>query len=157
MTDSRENSLALLRTLLASQGLAVVATYSGKAPYANLVAFAADDDLRRLVFVTSRATTKYRNLSAHPHAALLIDNRARAPEDFSTGAAVTAVGPAVEVGDAERDTWLNRFLLKHPYLDAFAHAPSTAMFRLDVTAYYLVTRFQHVVEMDVSRWPSSSH
>jgi len=145
-----------LKALLDSQRLAVVATQMPEGPYASLVAFAASDDLRTIAFVTSRATKKYRNLSANPNVSVLIDSRTHSVEDFSTGAAVTAVGKATDIPKDESETLVRRFIHKHPYLEAFAKAPSTAVCRVEVKKYYLVTRFQHVVELDVTQWSSSS-
>ena len=90
-----------LRTLLRKQPLAVLATQRGGHPYSSLVAFAASADLRRVVFVTSRATTKYRNLSEEPYVSLLIDSRTHSVEDFTIGAAVTVLGRAAEIGDKQ--------------------------------------------------------
>ncbi len=145
-----------LRTLLKTQPLAVVATQQGGHPYTSLVAFAASEDLHRIVFVTSRATTKYRNLSETPYVSLLIDSRTHSVEDFTAGAAVTVLGRAAEIADKQGSTLLEGFLRKHSHLEAFALAPSTALCGVDVDRYILVTRFQHVVEMRVSEWSSSN-
>ena len=145
-----------LRTLLRTQPLAVLATQRGGHPYSSLVAFAASEDLRRVVFVTSRATTKYGNLSEEPYVSLLIDSRTHSVEDFTTGAAVTVLGRAAEIGDKQRSELLEGFLRKHPHLEAFARSPSTALCGVEVETYILVTRFQHVVEMKVSEWSSSN-
>jgi heme iron utilization protein len=141
-----------LRTLLKTQPLAVVATQQGGHPYTSLVAFAASEDLRRIVFVTSRATTKYRNLSEAPYVSLLIDSRTHSVEDFTAGAAVTVMGRVAEIGDKEGAALLDGFLRKHSHLESFARAPSTALCGVQVETYVLVTRFQHVVEMRVSEW-----
>jgi len=145
-----------LRTLLTTQPLAVVATQKDGHPYTSLVAFVASDDLRRIAFVTSRATTKYRNLLDAPHVSLLIDSRTHSVEDFTAGAAVTVLGRAAEIGDKQGSALLEGFLQKHPHLEAFARAPSTALCGVEVETYVLVTRFQHVVEMRVSEWSSSN-
>jgi len=145
-----------LRTLLMTQPLAVLATQQKRHPYTSLVAFVVSEDLRRIVFVTSRATTKYRNLSEAPDVSLLIDSRTHSVEDFTTGAAVTVLGRAAEIGDKQRSALLEVFLRKHPHLEAFARAPSTALCGVEVETYVLVTRFQHVVEMRVSEWSSSN-
>ncbi|MDZ4200047.1 MAG: pyridoxamine 5'-phosphate oxidase family protein [Kiritimatiellia bacterium] len=143
-----------LRSLLKIQPLAVLATQRGGRPYTSLVAFAASEDLRRIVFVTSRATTKYGNLSAEPYVSLLIDSRTHSVEDFTSGAAVTVLGRAAEIGEKHRSDLLEGFLRKHPHLETFARAPSTALCGVEVETYILVTQFQHVVEMKVSEWPS---
>jgi len=141
-----------LRTLLRTQPLAVVATQQGGHPYTSLVAFAASEDLRRIVFVTSRTTTKYRNLSAEPYVSLLIDSRTHSVEDFSAGSAVTVQGRCAEIGDKLGSALLESFLRKHPHLESFARAPSTALCGVEVETYVFVTQFQHVVEMRVSAW-----
>ena len=143
-----------LKKLLEEQRLAVVATDMQGHPYTSLVAFAASADLRNIVFVTTRSTKKYRNLSAEPNVSLLIDSRTHSVEDFSTGVAVTALGKATEVEGKQREDLIDAFLRKHPHLDTFARSPSTATCCVDIDTYYLVTRFQNVVEMDVRLWPS---
>ena len=47
-----------LKALFASQGLAVLSTHDHGQPYCNLVAFASSEDIRHLVFATTRATRK---------------------------------------------------------------------------------------------------
>ena len=154
--ETQQTALDTLRVLLDSQHLAVVATQMPDGPYTSLVAFAASDDLRTIGFVTSRATTKYRNLSANPNVSVLIDSRTHSVEDFSTGTAATVVGKATDVPKDEADAAVRRFIRRHPHLEAFVNAPSTAMCLLDVEKYYIVTRFQHVVELDVTQWSSSN-
>ena len=152
--QSQGSSFDTLKKLLEEQRLGVVATEMQGHPYTSLVAFAAPGDLRKIVFVTTRSTTKYRNLSAEPYVSLLIDSRTHSVEDFSTGVAVTALGKATEVEGKQREDLIDAFLRKHPQLDTFARSPSTATFCVDIDIYYLVTRFQNVVEMDVRLWPS---
>ncbi len=156
MPESPSTAVDTLRTLLTTQRLAVVATQQDSHPYTSLVAFVASEDLRRLAFVTSRATTKYRNLFAAPQVSLLIDSRTHSVEDFTAGAAVTVMGRAAEMGDKQTSQLLAAFLRKHPHLESFARAPSTALCGVEVETYVLVTRFQHVVEIKVSEWSSAN-
>lgn len=149
-------ALDTLRTLLTTQRLAVVATQQNKHPYTSLVAFVASEDLRRIAFVTRRATTKYRNLTEAPDVSLLIDSRTHSEEDFTVGAAVTILGRAAEIGDKQESELLSAFLRKHPHLESFARSSSTALCGVDVETYVLVTHFQQVVEMKVSEWSSSN-
>jgi len=154
--QSKPEAYETLKTLLTAQRLAVVATQMQGRPYTSLVAFAASEDLRRIAFCTTRATTKYRNLSEEPNVSVLIDSRTHSVEDFATGAAVTAIGKASELPESIVGPAIERFLRKHPHLEVFVRSPSTALCSVEVEKYYLVTRFQHVVEMDVTRWSSSS-
>ena len=99
-SDSRKKTLLseeseleqLIRELFESQKLAVLGTQKQGQPYANLIAFAASDDLKSLYFVTARATRKYANIEADARVTLLIDNRSNEDADFSQAAAVTATG-----------------------------------------------------------------
>jgi len=151
MSDREETKLAL-RELFAGQRLAVLATHEeGGQPYVNLMAFAVSDDLKSLLLVTSRSTRKYENLEADPRVALMIDNRAHEASDIHEAMAVTVLGEAEEIAGVERDRLLPIYLEKHPHLEAFATAPSCALFRVHVRSYYLVRRFQEVTELHVRR------
>ena len=134
--------------LLDSQPLAVLATHQAGHPYTSLVAFSASDDLRHLFFATTRATRKFANISADPRVSMLIDNRANDVSDFRSARAVTAKGhvEVLELEGARREK--DAFLARHPHLDRFVLAESCAFLCVNVATYYLVTRFQNVVELD---------
>ena len=139
----------VIRELFSSQRLAVLGTQRGGQPYANLVAFAASDDLKSIFFATARATRKYANIEADSRVTVLIDNRSNQEADFSKAAAVTATGRAQEVRDSERELVTAAYLAKHPMLEEFVRSPSCAMLKLQVETYYLVRRFQNVMELHV--------
>ena len=139
----------LIRELFESQKLAVLGTQNQGQPYANLVAYAPSDDLKSLYFVTARATRKYANIEADARVTVLIDNRSNQDSDFSQAAAVTATGTAKEVVDSERDVVLTTYLAKHPMLKDFVQSPSCALLQIRVETYYLVRRFQNVMELHV--------
>jgi hypothetical protein len=80
---------------------------------------------------------------------VLIDNRSNQDSDFSQAAAVTATGTAQEVVDAKRDEVLAIYLAKHPMLEDFVRSPSCALLQIRVETYYLVRRFQNVMELHV--------
>jgi nitroimidazol reductase NimA-like FMN-containing flavoprotein (pyridoxamine 5'-phosphate oxidase superfamily) len=147
---SEDSELELLiRELFESQKLAVLGTQNEGQPYANLVAFAPSHDLKSLYFVTARATRKYANIEADARVTVLIDNRSNQDSDFSQAAAVTATGTAKEVADSKRDEVLAIYLAKHPMLEEFVRSPSCALLRVEVKTYYLVRRFQNVMELHV--------
>ncbi len=133
--------------LLAGQRFAVLSTASGMSPYANLIAFWAPDDLAYVVFATMRATRKFNYLAENPHVALLFDNRSNRGVDVREAMAVTATGTAREFTPAERDEVLTHFLAKHPHLESFVASPGCALVGIDIDTYYVVTRFQNVVEL----------
>ena len=139
----------LIRELFESQKLAVLGTQNQGQPYANLVAFAPSGDLKSLYFVTARAMRKYANIEADARVTVLIDNRSNQDSDFSQAAAVTATGTAKEVVDSERDVVLTTYLAKHPMLKDFVQSPSCALLQIRVETYYLVRRFQNVMELHI--------
>lgn len=136
-----------VRQLLPDQNCAVLATSENGRPYTSLIAFAASNDLRRLLFVTARATRKFANLRQQPQVSLLLDNRKNCGEDFRDAMAVTVLGLATEVSAAEQPEWMKLFLERHPLLEDFATSPSCALLEVKVQRYILVSRFQNVMEL----------
>lgn len=140
-----------LRGLFSSQKLAVLSTQNHGQPYGSLVAFAATDDLKTLIFATTRATRKYANIESDSRVALVIDNRSNEERDFYQALAVTAVGEAEEIREPEREGLLRTYLTKHPYLRDFVASPTCALLKINVSKYSLVTRFQDVREFLVKQ------
>jgi nitroimidazol reductase NimA-like FMN-containing flavoprotein (pyridoxamine 5'-phosphate oxidase superfamily) len=138
-----------LKKLLQSQPLAVLATQSRGQPYASLIAFASSDDLKSLYFATTRSTRKYANLSSDSRVAVLVDNRSNKASDFRWAMAATATGTAKEVDPDEKEGTLDLYLSKHPHLKEFVHSPTCALCEIRVQTFFVVTRFQHVVEVHV--------
>lgn len=141
---------ATIRQLLASQNLAVLSTHHDGQPYASLVAFAAADELKQMVFATARTTRKFSNLQADPRVAMLIDSRTNQPCDFHQAIAVTATGRAAELSGAEKERHATLYLAKHPHLEDFLRAPTCALIKIQVQCYYLVSRFQNVMELHIA-------
>jgi nitroimidazol reductase NimA-like FMN-containing flavoprotein (pyridoxamine 5'-phosphate oxidase superfamily) len=125
----------LLRRLFASQRLAVLATQDAGQPYGNLVAFAETDDLKHLIFVTSRNTQKYANVTENEKVALLIDSRRNQISDFQTAVAVTAIGAAEEITGNEREFLAKVYVVKHPHLTEFLNRPDSAVIKVTVSDY----------------------
>ncbi len=147
----RKKIQAAITELLLSQKLAVLATVDPNgSSYASLIAFAASADLQRIVFATSRATRKFANLRHNPKISLLVDNRSNREDDFHEAKAVTVIGvaeiiePPASPGNAAA-----LYLEKHPYLEDFLTSPSTAFILVSVWRYYLVSRFQEVMELHI--------
>jgi nitroimidazol reductase NimA-like FMN-containing flavoprotein (pyridoxamine 5'-phosphate oxidase superfamily) len=140
-----------LKGLFSSQRLAVLATQSRKQPYGNLVAFMATDDLKHLLFATTRATRKYANISSNPRIAMVFDNRSNQEADFHQAAAVTATGLVKETVGPQKRRFQKLYLTKHPYLKEFVSSPTCALLRMDVETYYVVRQFQNVVELHIKK------
>jgi heme iron utilization protein len=133
-----------VRTLLATQRFAVLSTQERDHPYMNLVAFAETGDLRTILFATTRATRKYGNIVAKSGVAMLVDNRSNEVADIREAMAVTVIGTACEVSESLRDQLDRVYLEKQPHMKEFLSSPSTALIKVDVESYILVTRFQNV-------------
>jgi nitroimidazol reductase NimA-like FMN-containing flavoprotein (pyridoxamine 5'-phosphate oxidase superfamily) len=138
-----------IEELLSSQKLAVLSSFGNEQPYASLVAFAATEDLKYIIFATTRSTRKYANLSQESKVALLIDNRTNEEEDFSYAVAATVLGRAEEVLGPERESFLHIYLTKHTHLKEFVSSPSCALLKVRVQKYYVVNRFQNVQELHI--------
>jgi nitroimidazol reductase NimA-like FMN-containing flavoprotein (pyridoxamine 5'-phosphate oxidase superfamily) len=137
----------LVRDLLQNQRVGVLATHRDQGPYASLVAFAHTEDLRHLVFATTRATRKFANITADPRVAMLIDSRSNEDEDFHRAAAATVTGTAREPDGERGNTLFRLYVARHPHLEDFAASPTCALLEFRVDTYYVVTRFQYVREL----------
>jgi hypothetical protein len=65
MNGKGKHALNRIKNLFDSQSLAVLATQSNAQPYASLVAFAATEDLKQIIFLTPNTTRKYANIESN--------------------------------------------------------------------------------------------
>lgn len=151
MPDEELQLKKLLKELFKTQLFAALATQQSSRPYNNLIAFAATEDVREILFVTNRGTRKYANLLASGSVSVLVDSRTNHDSDFRNAVAVTAVGTAEEVKDSRKETLLKLYLVKHHNLEKFANSSGAALFRVRVRAYYIVRNFQEVMELKMER------
>ncbi len=150
-THFHEDPKKFLKDLFSTQRLAVLATQNRGQPYGNLVAFRATNDLKHLLFATTRTTRKFANISKNPKVALVIDNRSNQESDFHQAGVVTATGVAKEVLGPEKDRFQKLYLSKHPYLKDFVSSPTCALVKVEVETYIVVNRFQNVVEFRIKK------
>ena len=133
--------------LFNSQNLAALSTHHDGQPYASLVAFYADDDLKHIYFVTPKTTRKYANLTADNRVAVMVNSSTNQASDYHQAISVTAVGKAKGVAGADKKPILTQYLAKHPHLEDFVRSPTCALVRVVVDSYYMVKHFQHVMEL----------
>ncbi len=138
-----------IRNLLASQRFAVLSTQEQDHPYLSMVAFTETGDLRSILFATTKDTRKYGNISAVSGVALLVDNRTNEAADVSEAMALTIIGTAREVPDSKREELDGVYLEKQPHMEEFLSSPSTALIRVDVESYILVSHFQEVATLNL--------
>ncbi|NLI76528.1 MAG: pyridoxamine 5'-phosphate oxidase family protein [Candidatus Riflebacteria bacterium] len=142
-----EDAWATLRELVRTQDLAVLGTDGDGHPYTSLVAFDTTEDLRGILFATSRETRKYRNLRGNPRVSLLIDNRSHSVADFQRAAAVTVQGTLCPMESPEEEKLRDHFQRRHPHLREFVGSVDCALVKIKVDRYFLVRRFQEVLEL----------
>jgi len=150
--DAHETVRRDIAQLLSEQRLATLSTCNAQGhPYASLVAFDVTPDLAGIVFATSRATRKFANLTDNNHAAMLVENSRNQKSDIYEAMAVTALGVVSELSGTSQETAVAHYIRKHPHLTKFIQAPSTAVLQMAVDVFYLVNRFQKVMEYHVGR------
>ena len=142
------NVMKKLKNLMGSTQLAVLATDHSGEPYASLVAFAFSENIREILFATSKATRKFSYLKDNNRVSLLVDNRSNSIEDFQNAMAVTVLGTASLIEEDERHNYLKLYLDRLPHLSEFVASPDCALILVKVTSYYLVENFQNVMEFD---------
>jgi len=137
-----------LNDILNSQPFAVIATQDEKGSYTNLVAFANPNDLKNIIFATSKKTKKYENIKKNSHMSMLIDNRKNDPSDIKNATAVTVLGSAIEVVK-NKGFFTQLYIKKHPYLSDFVKSPDCKLICLNVDKYVVVNSFEKVVTINV--------
>jgi len=140
-----------IRRLLMSQKLMVLSTYGSGRSHSSLVCFVSTDDLRYLVFATSRNTRKFANIQSNPMVSMLVDNRTNREQDIHSAAAVTISGRAGEADSVQYDRFQTLYLAEHPYLEAFVRSSSCALIQVAVDTFSLVTKFQNVREIHIDQ------
>jgi hypothetical protein len=139
-----------IKNLCDNQAFAVLSTHGLDETGAFLIAFATSSDLKYIVFLTPKNTTKYDHILENNNIAILIDNRSDHPEGINQISAFTLSGSAsIMSGGQDDDKWTDLFLKKHPNLFEFANSPSTVKVIVEVRKFIYVSKFQEVFEMEV--------
>jgi uncharacterized pyridoxamine 5'-phosphate oxidase family protein len=139
----------ILRNLFSTQKLAVLATQGSTQPHTSLMAFAETENLKYLLFVTSRNTLKYQNITKSPRVAILIDNRTNRGADFSSSLAVTAIGRTEEAAGNELAYLRGIYLAKHRNMEEFAVDADNVLLKVEIEQY-MISNFKDVVTLKPS-------
>jgi heme iron utilization protein len=142
----------LLKEIFSTQYFAVLSSDENGQPYSNLVAFAATDDLKSIIFVTGRNTSKYRNIIKNQRVSLLIDNRTNNPADIEKATAITVMGYAHEETASERG-FQTLYLNRHPYLRQFISKADSALIVV-TAAVFIIARFDNTQRLVIDANPS---
>lgn len=155
----RETSIAdpaarsALEAILAAQRSGVLCTCFMDIPLCSQMAFVAGEDLRALIIVTPRQTTKYDNMSSNPNVSFLLSTVQGDPVDPSAAKALTVTAFATELDGQRRHRAVTLFAQRHPDLAAFAAAASSAVMELKVDSYSLVDNFQQITHIGLGESP----
>jgi nitroimidazol reductase NimA-like FMN-containing flavoprotein (pyridoxamine 5'-phosphate oxidase superfamily) len=137
----------ILETILNGQRSGVLGTCFMEIPLCSQMAFVATEDLRNLIVVTPRQSTKYDNMMSNPNVSFLVTTVSNRPEDISQAQAVTATAFATELDGERRHEAVTLYSAKHPDLRAFAMSSANAVMELRVDTFALVHNFQEVVHI----------
>jgi len=151
MSDNRNQILNTIAKLFDSQSLAVLSTQKNDQPYSSLVAFAANSDLGSFYFLTPNTTRKYEHLTANPKVSILVNDSRNSADDIYNAVSVTGTGVSKVIDKSIEQRALDLYLRKHPHLKEFAKSPTTAFIRISMERYFMVNRFQNVVELKVKQ------
>ena len=97
-----------IASLLKSKKFAVLSTINDGQPYASLVAFVGDTDLKIIFFATQRSTQKFKNIKANKRIALLVENTTNTETDINDAMALTIMGKAEIAKTDEKGRRLSR-------------------------------------------------
>lgn len=138
-----------VEVILGEQRSGVLASSFMDIPVCSQMAFAAAEDLRTVIIVTPRQTTKFDNMSANPNVSFLVSTAKNAPSDPSTAQTLTLTAFATELEGERRHQAVSLFTRRHPNLSAFAAASGSAVMELTVDSYSLVNNFQQVTRINL--------
>jgi uncharacterized protein YhbP (UPF0306 family) len=147
---AKNDSINRLKTFFQSQKLTALATQERDGPYLNLMAFSWTEDLNYLIIATKQGTRKYANMMKNPGVALLVDNRSDRGADFQNTLAVTGIGKAMGLTEAEKASLTALFLENHPELEAFVKSPECALMKIRIEKYIIISRFEESEELDMT-------
>lgn len=140
---------SLIDNICRTQFFGVLATSLEDKPYTTLVAFALEEDLKRLFFATPRDTKKYTHLTANSSASFLIHNSSNVPEDITNAVGITISGRAIELSKETASLCVDHYLSKHPQMRDFTLSENTAFVSLEIERFDIVERFQNVTVIDM--------
>ena len=140
-------AIEVVRDVLKTQNLGVLATFGEQDPYTSLVGFVMGENERTMIFTTLRNTRKYLYLIQRPEVSILINTGTNHASDFQESSAITAFGEAREAASSEKDSFKALYLTKFPFLKDFTLDAECAFIKVDIKKYLVVTRFQEVSEI----------
>ena len=132
--------LEIMKDVIRSQDMCVLATVSGSKPHCSLMAYVTDDDCRNIYMITLKDTTKYQNLTANPSVCLLIDTRSSdRGDDRKKAKALTVNGAFEKIEDPKKLLAVHaKFSQRHLHLTDFASHPDAEAFAVKIHSLQLL-------------------
>lgn len=139
-----------IKAILDMEKFCVLASVSNNQCHTSLISFVVSDDLSKIVFATPVKTKKYDYISDNTSVALLIDNRSQSTSNLNDLIALNATGLGkILKDDQEIKEWSQLLILKHPNLEDFIKANTSALILVEVEKYNYVTSFQKINELKI--------
>ena len=139
-----------IRSIMKSQLFGVLTTLGESCPHSTIITFYAADDLKSIVFFTSRNTRKFENLLREKKVSLFVDNRTNRLVDLQKTYGIEVKGEARETTPEERQRYIKLFLTKYQEMVDFTQSPGNAMIKIDVRSFDIVHNFQDVTILEVA-------
>ena len=151
-SQTSKGSMSVPRRLQAfnkSQYFGVLATNDKGQPYTSLISFAMTPDLKKVIFATPQATRKFKNIVNTKKVSILIDSRSNLRKNLLATEAITIMGSARYIPRGKtRNELAAIFLKKHPDLEQFVQADTTALIAVKATRCIHVGKFQTISVWD---------
>lgn len=150
----RECMFEVVRDLILSKDVCVMATVNKDKPYCSLMAYAPDDECRHLYMATRSDTRKWLYLQENPNASLLIDSRDEdIPTVRFTAKALTITGRREELTEADRARATELLAARHAHLAEFLQDPLVEVICIRCESFLLLEGVSksHYIEMPKKR------
>lgn len=139
-----------IRKLCESELFGVLATQGKGITHASLISFAISNDLKYIVFATPINTGKFNLIAAEENISVLVDDRSSHKDSINEISALTIIGKGKILSDEnEIFKWASLLTEKHPNLNTFVKASSTAIILVEAVRYLYVKQFQEMTEWDL--------
>lgn len=129
--------LERMQKLTCENNICVLATARDNKPHCSLMAYVTDDHCREIYMVTSKTSTKYRNLKANQRVSLLIDNRGIDTRDKTQALTITGRFEPI-VNEQSRQVARSLLIGSHPHLKDLLTDPDAAILRVKIQSFLLL-------------------
>lgn len=144
----------VVRDLILSKDVCVLATVNKDRPHCSLMAYAPDDECRHLYMATRSDTRKWRYLLENPHASLLIDSRDEdIPSARFKAKALTIAGRRQALAESDRSRAVELLAMRHAHLSEFLQDPLVEVICIRCESFLLLEGVSksHYIEIPKKR------